>query len=128
MNRERERNSTNNTCATGMNKNIYCDYLLCERDVCYLYVIRMTGKDKKFYSDNISVESLEYGYQATHFMSHGHISEQYLINQFYYHNSSDSNSTRNFMSSASTRYSSISSIQCIVRKYHIILSESPYSF
>ena len=38
----------------------------------------MTGKDKNFFSDNISVESLEYGHQATHFMSHGHISEQYF--------------------------------------------------
>ena len=55
----------------------------------YLYFIRMTEKDKNFYSDNISVESLEYGDQATHFMSHGHIVQQYLINQFYYHNFSD---------------------------------------
>ena len=38
----------------------------------------MTGKDKNFYSDNIFVESLEYGDQATHFMSHGHIVQQYL--------------------------------------------------
>ena len=88
----------------------------------------MTGKDKNFYFDNISVESLEYSNQSTHFMSHGHISEQYLICKFYYHNSSDSNSTRSFTVSARTRYSSISSIKCIVRKYHIILSESPYSF
>ena len=88
----------------------------------------MTGKDENFYSDNISVESLEYDDQATHFMSHDHISEQYFVNQFYYHNSSDSNSTRYFTSSTSTRYSPISSIECIVRKYHIILSESPYLF
>ena len=125
---ERERNSTNNTYATGMNKNIYFDYLLYERYVCYLYFIPMTEKDKNFSSDNISVESLEDGDQLTHFMSHDHISEQYFINQFYCHNSSDSNSTRNFPSSSSTRYSSISSMKCIVRKYHIILSESPYSF
>ena len=45
----------------------------------------MTGKDKNFYSDNISVESLEYGDQATHYMSYDHISEQYLINKFYYY-------------------------------------------
>ena len=57
----------------------------CANDMYVIYVIRMTEKDKNFYSDNISVESLEYGYQATHFMSHGHISEQYLINKFYYH-------------------------------------------
>ena len=82
----------------------------------------MTGKDKKFYSDNISVQSLEHGNQPTHFMSHDHISEQYFINQFYYHNSPHWTSTRTFTSSTSTRYSSISSIKRIVRKYHIILS------
>ena len=71
------------------------------------YVIRTTGKDKNFYSDNISVESLEYGNQVTRFMSHGHISEQYFINQFYYYNSSHSNSTTTFTVSAGTRYSSI---------------------
>ena len=88
----------------------------------------MRGKDKKFYCDNLSVQSLEYSNQPTHFMSHGHISEQYLIRKFYYHNSSDSNSTTTFTVSARTRYSSVSCIKCIVRKYHIILSESPYSF
>ena len=93
-----------------------------------MYVIRTTEKDKNFCSDNISVESLEYGNQVTHFMSHGHIVQQYLINKFYYHNSSDLISTRTFTSSTSTRYLSISSIKCTVRKYHIILSESHYSF
>ena len=44
----------------------------------------MTGKDKNIYSDKISVESLEYSDLATHFMSHGHIVQQYLINKFYY--------------------------------------------
>ena len=49
------RNTTNGTYPKGMNKNSYCDYLLYER--CFhLYVIRMTEKDKNFYSDNISVE------------------------------------------------------------------------
>ena len=125
--KQRERNSTNNTCATGMNEYIYFDYLLYER--CFFFnVIRMAGNDKKFYSDNISVESLEYGNQAIHFMSHGHISEQYLIIKFYYHHSSDLISTTTFTSSTSTRYLSISSLKSIVRKYNIILSESPYSF
>ena len=90
-----------------MNKNVYFNQPLCERYVCYLYIIRMTGKDKNFYSDNISVESLEYGYQATHFMSHDHISEQYLINKFYYHKFFDAISTTTFTVSARTRYSSI---------------------
>ena len=35
---ERQTNSTNNTCAIGMNKNIYCDYLFCQRYIL-IYVL-----------------------------------------------------------------------------------------
>ena len=49
--RETQTNSTNNTCATGMYKSIYCDYLLCQRYNYFdLYVMPMTKGTEKFVS------------------------------------------------------------------------------
>ena len=51
--RETQTNSTNNTCAIGMNKNIYWDYLLCQRYIpIYMLVIPMTKGREKFVSTN----------------------------------------------------------------------------